>query len=77
MKVTRDQQEQAMREWLDIFGEVPEERQPGDMTAREISDLWKIDRNAIYKAVHDGKLTAVKVIDDSGKSIQVYRVTKV
>jgi len=77
MKVNLEQQEQAMREWIDIFGEVPEERQPGDMTAREIAELWKVDRNAIYSAVKKGQLTAVKVIDESGKSIQVYRVNKV
>lgn len=61
--------------WLALFGEPPEERQEGDMTAQEIAELWKIDRSAVYEAVRKDKLTAVKVIDETtGKSITVYRV---
>lgn len=61
--------------WLALFGEPPEERQEGDMTAQEISELWKIDRNAVYEAVRKEKLIAVKVIDETtGKSITVYRI---
>lgn len=61
--------------WLALFGEPPEERQEGDMTAQQIADIWKIDRNAVYKAKQKGTLREVKVIDETtGKSITVYRI---
>ena len=75
MIVTAEQQQKISAEWLDVFGEVPEERQPGDMTAAEIADTWKIDKIAVYNKVKQGTLLSVKVIDEStGKSIIVYRI---
>ena len=61
--------------WLALFGEPPQERQEGDMTAQQIADIWKIDRSAVYKEKQKGRLKEVKVIDETtGKSITVYRI---
>jgi len=71
MKVTQEEQN---RLWIELLGTPPEERQPGDLTAIEISDNWKIDRNTVYKMVRDGELEKAKVYDETtGKSVFVYR----
>lgn len=75
MVITTEQQQNILSEWVDIFGDIPETRQPGDMTAAEIAGTWKVDRIVVYKAVKQGKLKSVKVIDETtGKSITVYRI---
>lgn len=71
MIVTPEQQKKL---WIELLGTPPEERQEGDYTAAEISERWKIDRNAVYKLTREGKLIKIKVYDpDSGKSIYIYR----
>lgn len=60
-----------------VFGKVPEDRKPEDLTASEIAELWKMDKGQIYKAVKKGLLETVKVFDhDLNKTILVYRVKK-
>ena len=77
-QIPREDMEEFHTEWEKVLGPRPEERQPGDLTAAEISDQWKIDRTQIYKMAEEGKLLKRKVIDPKSpkKSVIVYRLPK-